>query len=76
MRIGCQSQSSQDSDAPDHLGNPSGSVSHTVDPYDDRSAEFMDLLAMLYFVIEVSRTDETFGDELSKFLHKLDWCLR
>jgi hypothetical protein len=39
---------------------------HSVDPYDDRSAEFMDLLAMLYFVIEVCRTDETFGDELSK----------
>jgi hypothetical protein len=39
---------------------------NAVDPYDDRSAEFMDLLAMLYFVIEVCRTDDTFGDELSE----------
>jgi len=38
----------------------------SVDPYDDRSAELMDLLGMLYFVIEVFRTDETFGEELSE----------
>jgi hypothetical protein len=25
----------------------------------------MDILAMLYFVVEVFRSDETFGDELS-----------
>jgi hypothetical protein len=36
-----------------------------VDPYDDRSAELMDILAMLYFVVEVFRGDESFGDELS-----------
>jgi hypothetical protein len=26
----------------------------------------MDVLAMIYFVVEVSRGDETFGDELSE----------
>jgi len=34
--------------------------------YDERSAELMDVLAMLYFVVEVFRTDDTFGDELSR----------
>ncbi|WWD17501.1 hypothetical protein CI109_101942 [Kwoniella shandongensis] len=46
-------------------GNPApGTVPAQVDPYDDRSAELMDLLGMLYFIVEVFRTDETFGDEL------------
>lgn len=36
-----------------------------VDPFDAQSAELMDVLAILYFVVEVSRSDETFGDELS-----------
>lgn len=39
----------------------------TVDPYDVHSSELMDVLAMLYFVVEVFRSDETFGDELSEF---------
>ncbi|WWC70433.1 uncharacterized protein I206_104384 [Kwoniella pini CBS 10737] len=43
---------------------PPGTVPAQVDPYDDRSAELMDLLGMLYFIVEVFRTDETFGDEL------------
>lgn len=38
------------------------------DPYDERSAELMDCLAMLYFVVEVSRTDAAFGEELSRLL--------
>ena len=33
--------------------------------YDERSAELMDCLAMLYFVVEVSRSDPDFGEELS-----------
>ncbi len=36
-----------------------------VDPFDIHSSELMDILAMLYFVVEVFRSDETFGDELS-----------
>lgn len=36
----------------------------SMDPYDAHSAELMDVLAMLYFIVEVFRTDETFGDEL------------
>lgn len=32
---------------------------------DERTNEIQDLLGMLYFVIEVLRTDESFGDELS-----------
>ncbi|WVQ99208.1 hypothetical protein IAU59_006340 [Kwoniella sp. CBS 9459] len=43
---------------------PAGTIPAQVDPYDDRSAELMDLLGMLYFIVEVFRTDETFGDEL------------
>ncbi|WVQ82395.1 hypothetical protein IAT38_004523 [Cryptococcus sp. DSM 104549] len=43
---------------------PAGTVPAQVDPYDDNSAELMDLLGMLYFIVEVFRTDETFGDEL------------
>lgn len=38
-----------------------------VDPHDIHSSELMDVLAMLYFVVEVFRNDDTFGDELSKF---------
>lgn len=33
--------------------------------YTGRNAELIDFLAMLYFIVEVFRTDETFGDELS-----------
>lgn len=36
-----------------------------VDPIDVQSSELMDVLAMLYFVVEVFRSDDTFGDELS-----------
>ena len=36
-----------------------------VEPATDRSAELMDILGMLYFIVEVYRTDDTFGDELS-----------
>ncbi|KIR40871.1 hypothetical protein I313_03527 [Cryptococcus deuterogattii Ram5] len=54
--------SADDKPAPGSL--PSGTVPAQVDPYDDHSAELMDLLAMLYFIVEVLRTDETFGDEL------------
>lgn len=36
-----------------------------VDPYDVHSSELMDVLAMLYFMVEVFRSDDTFGDELS-----------
>ncbi|OCF42790.1 hypothetical protein I317_03392 [Kwoniella heveanensis CBS 569] len=43
---------------------PAGTIPAQVDPYDDRSAELMDLVGMLYFIVEVFRTDETFGDEL------------
>ncbi|WVF71683.1 hypothetical protein IAT40_006491 [Kwoniella sp. CBS 6097] len=43
---------------------PAGTIPAQVDPYDDRSAELMDLIGMLYFIVEVFRTDETFGDEL------------
>lgn len=35
--------------------------------YDERADEIQDLLGMLYFIVEVFRTDETFGDELSEF---------
>ncbi|GMK57278.1 hypothetical protein CspeluHIS016_0401120 [Cutaneotrichosporon spelunceum] len=35
-----------------------------VDPFDTHSSELMDVLAMLYFVVEVFRSDETFGNEL------------
>ena len=48
------------------FGSSSGPQSSSIDPYDDRSAEFHDVLGMLYFVIEVFRNDETFGDDLSK----------
>ena len=34
--------------------------------FDPRADEIQDLMGMLYFVIEVFRTDETFGDELSE----------
>ena len=34
--------------------------------YDARADEIQDLMGMLYFIIEVFRTDETFGDELSE----------
>lgn len=44
-----------------------------IDPYDERSAEFMDVLGMLYFVVEVFRSDETFGDELSQLLIPSEW---
>ncbi|OXB40175.1 hypothetical protein J007_00005 [Cryptococcus neoformans] len=54
--------SADDKPAPGSL--PSGTVPAQVDPYDDHSAELMDLLAMLYFIVEVLRTDDTFGDEL------------
>ncbi|WVQ88647.1 hypothetical protein IAS59_002384 [Cryptococcus gattii] len=33
--------------------------------YSISAAELMDLLAMLYFIVEVLRTDDTFGDELN-----------
>jgi len=36
------------------------------EPYDDRALETQDLLGILYFIVEVSRTDETFGDEISE----------
>lgn len=36
-----------------------------VDPYDANSAEIMDVLAMLYFMVVVFNEDESFGDELS-----------
>lgn len=42
-----------------------------VDPFDIHSSELMDVLAMLYFVVEVFRGDETFGDELSELTSKL-----
>ena len=45
------------------FGPKSGTI--PPDPYDDRSGELMDVLAMLYFLVEVFRSDETFGDELS-----------
>nr|XP_018263299.1 uncharacterized protein I303_04793 [Kwoniella dejecticola CBS 10117]OBR85457.1 hypothetical protein I303_04793 [Kwoniella dejecticola CBS 10117] len=51
-------------DKPPSSSAPPGTVPAQVDPYDDRSAELMDLLGMLYFIVEVFRTDETFGDEL------------
>jgi len=35
------------------------------EPYDERAQETQDLLGILYFIVEVSRSDETFGDELS-----------
>jgi hypothetical protein len=38
------------------------------DVYNEGSAELMDLLAMLYFIVEVHRSDETFGDELSQLI--------
>ncbi|ODO08260.1 hypothetical protein I350_03850 [Cryptococcus amylolentus CBS 6273] len=56
--------SSEEKDKPSSGALPSGTVPAQVDPYDDHSAELMDLLAMLYFVVEVLRTDDTFGDEL------------
>lgn len=45
---------------------PSAPGQAPQDMYDERSAELMDVLAMLYFVVEVFRTDDTFGDELSR----------
>lgn len=39
--------------------------------YDERTDEIQDLLGMLYFVVEVFRTDETFGDELSEYQKKM-----
>ncbi|KAK6910328.1 hypothetical protein I203_104360 [Kwoniella mangroviensis CBS 8507] len=51
-------------DKPQSSSAPPGTVPAQVDPYDDRSAELMDLLGMLYFIVEVFRTDEAFGDEL------------
>jgi hypothetical protein len=39
----------------------------STDLYSDSSAELMDFLGMLYFIIEVLRTDETLGDELSMY---------
>ncbi|WVW83665.1 hypothetical protein I302_105686 [Kwoniella bestiolae CBS 10118] len=51
-------------DKPQSASAPPGTVPAQVDPYDDRSAELMDLLGMLYFIVEVFRTDEAFGDEL------------
>lgn len=37
------------------------------EPYDERAQETQDLLGILYFIVEVSRSDETFGDELSEY---------
>ncbi len=49
------------------VSTSSGTSQQHVDPYDDRSAELMDFLGMIYFMVEVFRTDESFGDELSEF---------
>lgn len=51
------------SDVPDKTADANMSP---CDPYDERSGELMDCLAMLYFVVEVSRTDDSFGQELSE----------
>lgn len=38
------------------------------DPYDERSAELMDCLALLYFVVEVLRSEPGFGEDLSELV--------
>jgi hypothetical protein len=59
--------SAKNSEAAGEKPSSSGpSVAAPGDQYDERSAELMDVLAMLYFVVEVFRSDETFGDELSE----------
>ena len=45
-------------------GGPSGGFV-PGEPYDERAQETQDLLGILYFIVEVLRSDETFGDELS-----------
>ncbi|BEJ14883.1 hypothetical protein CspHIS471_0406500 [Cutaneotrichosporon sp. HIS471] len=48
-----------------HMRERAGSTNLVpVDPFDTHSSELMDVLAMLYFVVEVFRSDESFGDEL------------
>ena len=64
--IQCFLHDANESEAAGEKPSSSGpSVAAPGDQYDERSAELMDVLAMLYFVVEVFRGDETFGDELS-----------
>jgi hypothetical protein len=65
---------SNDNDAyeRDTSDNPSGGGPRggfvPGEPYDERAQETQDLLGILYFIVEVSRSDDTFGDELSEYL--------
>jgi hypothetical protein len=54
------------SEKPPSSGSALGGGAVPGEPYDERAEELMDLVGMLYFIVEVFRTDETFGDELSK----------
>lgn len=51
------------SENPSGVGPSGGFV--PGEPYDERAQETQDLLGILYFIVEVFRSDETFGDELS-----------
>ncbi len=51
------------SDLPDKTADTNASP---CDTSDERSGELADCFAMLYFVVEVSRTDDAFGEELSE----------
>jgi hypothetical protein len=53
------------SEKPTSAAGPSGGFV-PGEPYDERALETQDLLGILYFIVEVFRTDEAFGDELSK----------
>jgi len=63
VRFGRTDGSEAAGEKPSHSGP---SVAAPNDQYDERSEELMDVLAMLYFVVEVFRSDDTFGDELSE----------
>jgi hypothetical protein len=53
------------SENPTSSAGPSGGFL-PGEPYDERAQETQDLLGILYFIVEISRSDDDFGDELSE----------
>jgi hypothetical protein len=54
------------SENPTSSAGPSGGFI-PGEPYDERAQETQDLLGILYFIVEISRSDDDFGDELSEY---------
>lgn len=58
------------SENPTSSAGPSGGFI-PGEPYDERAQEIQDLLGILYFIVEISRSDDDFGDELSELIDKV-----